>query len=89
LAGVFSEVCNVPCSVLKKSCLPVYPAGRNIRFFWSLYSKTDVAEQYISERKGVSIGKRWIRFTNPGKIDYTPVQKMLAGTFGSTNTICG
>jgi len=51
--------------------------------------KTDVMEKYKSELKGVSIGKGCIRFTNPEKINFSVIQKMLAGTFRSTNIICG
>ena len=51
--------------------------------------KTDVMEQYRSKLKGVSSGKGCIRFTKPEKIDFSVVQKMLAETLRSTNTICG
>ena len=50
--------------------------------------KTDVMEKYKGELKGVSTGKGCIRFTNPEKIDFSVVQKMLAGTFLSTYKIC-
>jgi uncharacterized protein YdhG (YjbR/CyaY superfamily) len=50
--------------------------------------KQDVMEKYKGELKGVSIGKGCIRFTKPEKIDFSVVQKMLAGTFLSKNTIC-
>lgn len=50
--------------------------------------KQDVMEKYKCELKGVSIGKGCIRFTKPEKIDFTVVQKMLAGTFRSKNPVC-
>jgi uncharacterized protein YdhG (YjbR/CyaY superfamily) len=51
--------------------------------------KTDVMEQYRDQLKGISVGKGCIRYTKPEKIGYFFVQKMLSGTFHSTNTICG
>ncbi len=51
--------------------------------------KQDIMEKYKSELKGVSVGKGCIRYTKPEKIDFSVVQKMLAGTFRSKNTICG
>jgi len=51
--------------------------------------KLDVMKKYKDEFKGVSMGKGCIRFTKPDKIDYEVVQKMLKGTYESTNTICG
>lgn len=42
--------------------------------------KTDVMNDYKHLLKGVSTGKGSIRFTNPGKINFEVIQKMLAGT---------
>jgi uncharacterized protein YdhG (YjbR/CyaY superfamily) len=50
--------------------------------------KQDVMEKYKGELKGISIGKGCIRFTNPEKIDFAVVKKMLAGTYQSKNPIC-
>jgi uncharacterized protein YdhG (YjbR/CyaY superfamily) len=50
--------------------------------------KQDVMGKYKGELKGVSVGKGCIRFTKPEKIDFSVVQKMLAGTFRSKNIIC-
>jgi uncharacterized protein YdhG (YjbR/CyaY superfamily) len=50
--------------------------------------KTDVMKKYKGELKGVSTGKGCIRFTNPEKIDYGVVQKMLRGTSESINSVC-
>lgn len=51
--------------------------------------KTDVMEKYKGLLKGVGIGKGCIRFSNPEKIDYAVIQKMLRGTYESTKSICG
>ena len=57
--------------------------------FIALYIlKQDVMEKYKGELKGISIGKGCIRFTNPGKIDFGVVRKMLAGTYISKNKVC-
>ena len=50
--------------------------------------KQDVMEKYKGELKGISTGKGCIRFTKPEKIDFAIVQKLLAGTFRSKNTVC-
>jgi uncharacterized protein YdhG (YjbR/CyaY superfamily) len=51
--------------------------------------KTDVMEKYRDQLRGISVGKGCIRYTKPEKIDFTVVQKLLAGTYQSKNTICG
>jgi len=51
--------------------------------------KQDVIEQYREELKGISVGKGAIRYTNPGKIDFKLVEKMLKAAFRSTTVICG
>ena len=59
------------------------------KHFIGLYIlKMDVMEQYRGELKGISAGKGCIRYTKTEKIDFSVVQKMLAGTFRSKNTIC-
>jgi uncharacterized protein YdhG (YjbR/CyaY superfamily) len=59
------------------------------KHFIGLYIlKMDVMDQYRGELKGISVGKGCIRYTKPEKIDFAIVQKLLAGTFRSTNTIC-
>ena len=54
-----------------------------------LKALTQIRKLFLKELKEVSIGKGCICFTNPEKIDFVVVQKMLAGTFRSTNIICG
>ena len=62
----------------------------NQKHFIGLYIlKKDVMDQYKGLLKGVSVGKGAIRFGNPKKIDFDVVEKMVRGTFLSTNTICG
>ncbi|MEP7371886.1 MAG: DUF1801 domain-containing protein [Chitinophagaceae bacterium] len=51
--------------------------------------KHDVIEQYRKDLKGISVGKGCIRYTKPEKIDFSIVQKTIAGTFLSANIICG
>lgn len=59
------------------------------KHFIGLYIlKTGVMEKYRGELKGISVGKGCIRYTKPEKIDFTIIQKLLAGTFKSKNTIC-
>lgn len=59
------------------------------KHFIGLYIlKKDVMDKYRDKLKGISVGKGCIRYTKPGKIDYSIVQKLLAGTFKSKNTIC-
>ena len=38
--------------------------------------------------KGVSLGKSCIRYSKAEKIDFEVVEKLLVGTFKSTNEIC-
>ncbi len=60
------------------------------KHFIGLYIlKTDVMEKYRDQLKGISVGKGCIRYSKPGKIDFSVVQKLLAETFKSKNTICG
>ena len=51
--------------------------------------KQEVMNKYKDEFKGVTMGKGVIRFTNPDKIDFAVVKKMLKGTYESVNAICG
>lgn len=51
--------------------------------------KQDVMAKYKGELKGVSMGKGVIRFTNPERIDFAIIKKMLADTYASENIICG
>ena len=51
--------------------------------------KQDVMDRYKAELKGVSTGKGCIRFTKVEKIDFDVVNKMLEGTYLSTQSICG
>jgi hypothetical protein len=54
-----------------------------------LEALTKIRELCLKELKGVSVGKGCIRYTNPEKIDFAVVQKMLAETFRSKNIIFG
>jgi uncharacterized protein YdhG (YjbR/CyaY superfamily) len=59
------------------------------KHFIGLYIlKTDVIEKYRNQLKGISVGKGCIRYTNPEKIDFSLVKKMLAATYRSTYRVC-
>jgi uncharacterized protein YdhG (YjbR/CyaY superfamily) len=59
------------------------------KHFIGLYIlKKDVLDKYRDQLKGISVGKGCIRYTKPERIDFAIVQKLLAGTFKSKNTIC-
>jgi uncharacterized protein YdhG (YjbR/CyaY superfamily) len=51
--------------------------------------KKDVVDKYRDKLKGISVGKGVIRYTNPAKIDFELIKKMLADNYSSSNTICG
>lgn len=51
--------------------------------------KQVIMDEYKGELKGVSTGKGCIRFTNPAKINFEVIQKMLKGTYESDDVICG
>ena len=62
------------------------------KHFIGLYIlKQDVMTKYkdLLKGKGISTGKGCIRFSKPDKINFEVVEKLLRGTFTSTNTICG
>lgn len=85
----YDETMNygMPCYEKNKIVEVAFASQKN---FIALYIlKLDVMTAYKSELKGVSIGKGCIRFTNPEKIDFEVVKKMLTGTYLSKNTICG
>ncbi|MGQ0738762.1 MAG: hypothetical protein ACT4OJ_06850 [Bacteroidota bacterium] len=45
-------------------------------------------DKYSDQLKGNSVGKGCIRYTKPDKIGFVIVQKLLEGTFRSTQPDC-
>ena len=55
----------------------------------SLYiTKHAVVIKNLSLLDKKSVGKSCIRFSNPKKIDFTVVEKLLHDTFASSDTVC-
>jgi hypothetical protein len=47
------------------------------------------AHRDLLKVKGVSLGKGYIRYSKPEKIDFNVVEKMLKATRESTVMVCG
>lgn len=75
-----------PCYV--KNNIPEAGFASQKHFIGLYILKKDVMDKYRDQLKGISAGKGCIRYTKPEKIDFSVVQKLLAGTFKSKNTIC-
>lgn len=62
------------------------------KHFIALYIlKKDILDLYrteLNKMKGISVGKGCIRYSNPKKIDFDIVRKLLAGTYRSREKIC-
>lgn len=59
------------------------------KHFIALYIlKKDVLDQYRDELSDLSVGKGCIRYSNPKKIKFDIVKKLLTGTYRSKETIC-
>ena len=55
----------------------------------SLYGlKEDVVKTHAHLFEGLSIGKSCIRFTKPGKMDFTAIGQMLRATVSSSEAPC-
>jgi len=51
--------------------------------------KQSAFKMFVNELKNATHGKGVVRFTNPDKIDFDVIQKMLKTTYDTPDIICG